>query len=82
MYKCLLYSMTLSKIIYPGMLMTYNCMEIAFQPTECGKKYVIGECWMRDLIDAWILRLLLLTFIGRENLTINKPELSDYLVDQ
>ena len=40
------YAMTLSKIIYPGMLMTYNCMEIAFQPTECGKKYVIGECWM------------------------------------
>ena len=35
-----LYSMTLSKIIYPGMLMTYNCMEIAFQPTECEKKYV------------------------------------------
>ena len=59
--------------------MTYNCMEIAFQPTECGKKYVIGECWMRDLIDTRILRL---TFIWGEHLTINKPELSDYLVYQ
>ena len=49
----------LFKIIYLGMIMTYNCMQITFQLTECGKKYVIGECWMSDLIEAGILRLFI-----------------------